>query len=108
LLAEFARSWINPNDLTPLGPLLRLFPNLEKSGSKFEPRTYLSCARQSGLSFLRFVDMHAVICGMSGISLLQNLKASRSQAHRSLAMPKARHEPGNTTIMSDVIRAPIS
>src|SRR5215510_8676388 len=44
------------------------------------PWAYLNWARQGGLSFFRFLVMHAVMRGTSGISLLQNLKASCVQA----------------------------
>jgi len=53
-------------------------------------RYFSNNARQGGLRLFRFLCMHSVMRGTSGITLRQNLKASSSQALRCSGVPALR------------------
>jgi hypothetical protein len=62
-------------------------PKADMQADKFY---FSNNARQGGLRLFRFLCMHSVMRGTSGITLRQNLKASSSQALRCSGVPALR------------------
>jgi hypothetical protein len=69
------------------------------------PRSYLNCFRQSGLSFLTFFSMHAVMRFTFGTYARQNVMASWRQARRWSGVPAAWAADGATVRRAKAVQA---